>query len=87
MRGYHAEKNKLEGYELGKIDSYYFTPENKKNEMIKYQAVKGPFFSREFPVSWRDIDKGFALWLHVLLKVRKKYDSKEGSKSLVSSLS
>jgi hypothetical protein len=23
-----------------------------------YGAVKAPFYSREFPTSWRDIDKG-----------------------------
>ena len=60
MRGYHAEKDKLEGYELGKIDSYYFTPDSKKHEMRTYKAIKGPFFAREFPMSWRDIDKGIS---------------------------
>lgn len=58
MRGYHAEKDKLEGYELGKINSYYFFPDRMKETMRKYEAVKGPFFAKEFPVSWRDIDKG-----------------------------
>ena len=48
----------MEGYELGQIDSYYFVPDSKKFDMKKYEAVKGPFFAREFPFSWRDIDKG-----------------------------
>ena len=58
MRGYHSQKEKSEGYELGAIKSYYFTPKRKKHVMRTYAKVKGPFFAREFPVSWRDIDRG-----------------------------
>mmetsp|Transcript_27838 Transcript_27838/g.32955 ORF Transcript_27838/g.32955 Transcript_27838/m.32955 type:complete len:566 (-) Transcript_27838:98-1795(-) len=58
MRGYHAQKYKLQGYEMGTIESYYFVPVEKKSVYQKYAPVRGPFFSREFPVSWRDIDKG-----------------------------
>ena len=40
MRGYHSQKNKLEGYETGMIRSYYFNPEDRKNAMLKYAPVK-----------------------------------------------
>jgi len=57
MRGYHSQKQRLEGYDIGAINSYYFTPAFKKKAMKKYAAVEQPFYAREFPVSWRDIDK------------------------------
>lgn len=58
MRGYHSQKRKLEGYENGVINSFYFFPEHRKGEYQSYRKVSQPFFAREFPVSWRDIDKG-----------------------------
>lgn len=58
MRGYYSTKEKLPGYELGTLRSYYFVPEDRKYAMTKYSAVKLPLFMQEFPVSWRDIDKG-----------------------------
>ena len=58
MRGYYNAKHELEGYEKGIINSYYFTPQHKKFQMRDYRAVKLPLYMREFPVSWRDIDKG-----------------------------
>jgi len=57
MRGYHSQKQKLEGYEDGAIQSYFFTPEGKKNVMRRYVPVEQAFYAREFPVSWRNIDK------------------------------
>jgi len=30
MRGYYSQKNKLQGYELGQLKSFYFVPEKKK---------------------------------------------------------
>lgn len=56
MRGYHANQDKLEGHELGKIQSYYFT--NDQTAMRDFKPVARPFFAREYPVAWRDIDKG-----------------------------
>lgn len=58
MRGYYSVKAKLEGFEKGQLDSYYFFPADKKNQMEKYFPVKKPIYMREFPVSWRGIDKG-----------------------------
>ena len=58
MRGYYDAKHKKEGSEDGVMKSYYFVPKDKKDQMRKYRAVKLPIYMREFPVSWRDIDKG-----------------------------
>ncbi len=60
MRGYHAEKDKLDGHEVGKIESYYFHPVGKKDTMKRFSEVARPFFAREYPVSWIDIDKGIS---------------------------
>mmetsp|Transcript_4344 Transcript_4344/g.6371 ORF Transcript_4344/g.6371 Transcript_4344/m.6371 type:complete len:621 (-) Transcript_4344:121-1983(-) len=58
MRGYYNAKHNIDGYKEGVIKSYYFVPEEKKQQMRQYRAVKKPIYMREFPVSWRDIDKG-----------------------------
>ena len=58
MRGYYITKHKLDGYKEGTMESYYFVPADKSNQMKNYHAVKKPIYMREFPVSWRDIDKG-----------------------------
>jgi len=58
MRGYYITKHKLEGYEAGTMESYYFVPADKREQMKMYHAVKKPIYMREFPISWRDIDKG-----------------------------
>ena len=59
LRGYFSVKEQWEGYKEGKlIRTYYFTPKEVQNEMRIYQAVKMPFRHREFPVAWKDINKG-----------------------------
>ncbi|KAL9186084.1 hypothetical protein ACHAXT_005322 [Thalassiosira profunda] len=58
MRGYYIAKHKLEGHEDGTMDSYYFFPEERHKQMKQYMPVKKPIYMREFPISWRDIDKG-----------------------------
>ena len=57
MRGYYSTKNKSEGYELGAIQSYYFLPYDIKFDMLQYRALREKNWMREFPSSWRDIDK------------------------------
>jgi len=37
---------------------FYFVPERIQNTMQKYEPIHPPFYSREFPVAWRDIDRG-----------------------------
>ncbi|EED90839.1 predicted protein [Thalassiosira pseudonana CCMP1335] len=58
MRGYYVSKHKLKGWKDGTMESYYFFPDDKSNQMKTYQPVKKPIYMREFPTSWRDIDKG-----------------------------
>jgi hypothetical protein len=56
MRGYHSQKDKLPGYEKGELNSYYYMPTKHKNAMRNYHSIKAPFWAREFPAGWRDID-------------------------------
>ena len=57
MRGYHSQKDKLPGYENGELfNTYYYVPTKNKDVMRVYHSVKAPFWAREFPVGWRDID-------------------------------
>ena len=56
MRGYASTKFELEGFDKGIIDSYYFTPKGKKEDMRKYKAIRGPYFSREFPTAWYNLE-------------------------------
>lgn len=59
MRGYHSQKEKTEGWQEGLLhDSFYYTGKNDKHLYEHYDAVHSPIYSREFPTSWRDIDKG-----------------------------
>ena len=58
IRGYHAQKYKLPGWEDGKIQSYYFVPDDKKFVMTEYRSPKLPLYMMEFPTAWRQIDQG-----------------------------
>ena len=59
IRGYHSVKNKLPGYESGVLPTtYYYATKDKKFEMQTYAPMRGASWSREFPSSWRGIDKG-----------------------------
>lgn len=58
VRGHHAQKDKAEGYELGIINSYYDIPLRTKNFLREYRPISPAMWAREFPVAWRDIDKG-----------------------------
>jgi hypothetical protein len=75
VRGYHSQKQKADGYQLGLINSYYnpitngyhntaygsnlhLSPDTIKVLMRQYRPLTVGFFSREFPLGWRDIDKG-----------------------------
>ncbi len=57
LRGYYAVKENQPGYMSGALQNTYYLPEQWKNDMSIYQAVHAPFFAREFPIAWRDIDK------------------------------
>jgi len=60
LRGYHADKYKLPGYEDGIIQSYYYARKkpDDKLRMRTFYPVKQAFHAREFPASWRNIDYG-----------------------------
>lgn len=58
MRGYHADKAKLHGYQNGTIQSYHFVPAERRYDMARFMPPSPPFWTREFPLAWRDIDKG-----------------------------
>jgi hypothetical protein len=59
MRGYHSTNNKEPGYEKGLLlNTYYYSPPNKKEVTHRFATILGAFFMREFPVSWRGLDDG-----------------------------
>jgi len=59
MRGYHSTKRALDGHLEGTLPtSYYYATLQNKFVMNTYQPLSGAFFNREFPTSWRQIDKG-----------------------------
>ena len=63
LRGYHTDRLKLTGFERGLIHSYYYALPEHKMRMRQYWPVSGAVYSREFPMSWRDIDQGIdELW-------------------------
>ena len=59
IRGYHSVKDKAPGYEHGELPTtFYYATKDRLNEMHKYAPLRNNFFAREYPTSWRDIDKG-----------------------------
>jgi hypothetical protein len=58
LRGYYVDKHKLPGYEDGSLQSFYFAPAEKRDEMRTFWPSRKPFYMREFPPAWRDIDHG-----------------------------
>eukprot|EP00934_Nitzschia_sp_Nitz4_P005279 Nitzschia sp. Nitz4//scaffold153_size53422//29133//31264//NITZ4_006764-RA/size53422-augustus-gene-0.42-mRNA-1//1//CDS//3329537271//5269//frame0 len=62
IRGYHSQNEHAPGFRKGILPTtfYYATPD-RKMEMQTYEPLRGGFFNREFPISWRDIDKGIGI--------------------------
>lgn len=59
MRGYHAQKDKALGWERGALhNSFYYTSAGDKRKYEQYTPMHPPTYAREFPTSWRDIDRG-----------------------------
>ncbi len=58
LRGYHTDRRaRLQGLPRdGIVDSYYFARKEDKDKMREYWPIKNPFYSREYPVAWRDLD-------------------------------
>jgi hypothetical protein len=62
IRGYHSVNAKQPGYEQGELPTtYYYATMDKKFIMHKYSPLKGGFFNREYPTSWRDINQGIGM--------------------------
>ncbi|KAL3785875.1 hypothetical protein HJC23_008763 [Cyclotella cryptica] len=59
MRGYHSVRDKSQGYESGLLfNTYYYTGSKEKNLYQHYGPLMSPYYSREFPIAWRNIDYG-----------------------------
>ena len=59
MRGYHSQKDKADGWERGALHkSFYYTSAAAKRNYELYTPMHPAIYSREFPTSWRDIDRG-----------------------------
>jgi len=59
IRGYHSVKDKSLGHDKGLLpNSFYYATLPNKFAMHKYARLHGAFFNREFPTSWRGLDKG-----------------------------
>jgi len=70
MRGYHADRAKVHN-QNGTIRSYYFLPFEKRYGMASFMPPRPPFWTREFPLAWRDIDKGIGELPAASLKKKK----------------
>jgi hypothetical protein len=69
IRGYHSQTNNpigmlpdhktnTQAYSEGRLpNSYYYALEEFKTRMHDYGAVKQNFYSREYPTSWRQLDR------------------------------
>ena len=58
LRGYYSSKYKMPGYELGELQSFYFSPPERYRLMTRYHAPAGSLWADEYPMAWRDIDHG-----------------------------
>jgi GDP-fucose protein O-fucosyltransferase len=58
IRGFHHNKKKGRGYEMGYHESYYYALDDRKFHLQAYYPVKKSFYAREFPTAWRLIDNG-----------------------------
>jgi hypothetical protein len=58
LRGFHNNKRKGPGYEMGYHSSYYYALDDRKYHIQEFYPVKKSFYAREFPTAWRLIDEG-----------------------------
>ena len=58
IRGFHNNKRKGPGYEMGYHTSYYYALDDRKYHLQEFYPVKKSFYAREFPAAWRLIDEG-----------------------------
>jgi len=62
LRGYYSMRDRQTGSEEGTLKKTFYITDQHKNEYGIHKAVQKPFFAREFPVAWRNINKGTAMW-------------------------
>lgn len=58
LRGYYSVRDMIEGSNDGVLRNSYYIQPKYRNENRIYKAVQKPFFAREFPVAWRNINDG-----------------------------
>jgi hypothetical protein len=54
--GYYSVKEMKAGHESGARRDTFYVPAKYRNAMRMYQAVQPPYYARDFPAAWRDID-------------------------------
>jgi len=58
LRGYYSVQNEEDGIVEGILRNTFYITSEQKNEYAISKAVQKPFFSREFPIAWRNINRG-----------------------------
>lgn len=59
MRGYHSQNDpNLSKQDGALVHSWYYVPLKEKDSMQGYYPLVPNWFSREFPIAWRDLNKG-----------------------------
>ena len=61
--GYRSSKEKLPGYQMGVMESWYHSPLTHKDAMRQFHTPRTYNINtadREFPTAWRNIDEGIS---------------------------
>ena len=58
VSGYHSQLDSPDAIRTGALQSYYYAPKTQIRATEKYRALNMPLWPREFPVGWRDLNKG-----------------------------
>lgn len=62
LRGYHSQNEKAPGYKEGVLPTtFYYATLDRKFELHEFAPLRGGFFNREFPTSWRNINMGIGM--------------------------
>jgi len=58
LRGYYSVQDMARVNKDGILRKSHYMPAQYRDEHLVYKAVRKPFYAREFPVSWREINMG-----------------------------
>lgn len=59
MRAYHAMRDEAPGWEDGSVhNTFFYTGQREKKTYEKYFSLSPPYFTKEFPTAWRQINAG-----------------------------